>query len=74
MTHAKIKNNGLMAPWEVFPRVLELDSVARSQTSNLHQVEAEAEWWEQFGDCYEYWEPIPESEFDYLYWGLVRKK
>jgi hypothetical protein len=33
-----------------------------------------AEWWEQFGDCYDYWQPLPESEFDWLYWGLVRKK
>lgn len=37
----------------------------------LLESKTELEWWEQFGDCYDYWPGLPDSEFDYLYWGLV---
>lgn len=30
------------------------------------RIEPAAEWWEQFGDCYDYWPPLPAGEFDYL--------
>ena len=44
-------------------------------SKNLETPPSETtEWWEQFGDCYEYWEMLPESEWDYLYWGLVKRK
>lgn len=30
------------------------------------QNETQREWWEQFGDCYDYWPSLAEGEIDYL--------
>jgi hypothetical protein len=42
--------------------------------TQIVNTNVETEWWEQFGDCYDFWFNLPESEYDYLYWGFVKKK
>ena len=58
-------------PGQESKRRLPQRGVKEAQT--VQDDSEDMEWWEQFGDCYDYWPSFPESEFDYLYWGLVRK-